>query len=392
MKAYRLWFRIAFLVAGLGVSATTLLADAVIDNGVVELGVVDTGNLIISELQIGLTFLPTGGEALAPGCDCEGWGAADAATGLTGFAGDVFGISGNMSVVDFTSTPTSAVSVVSIIDSNETAVLQVTHDFHPSVSPNLYEVTVSIVNVSSSAIGDLRYRRAMDWDVPPTEFSEFVTLQRGGSTKLLFSSDDGFADGDPLAGPSSINFSDADVVDNGPDDHGALFDFGFGSLAAGATNKFKIYYGAAATENQALAALAKVGAEVYSLGQPDFSDSDPTQGPTTGKPNTFIFGFAGVGGKKFTGPCSDVAGLIDQVDALGLPRGQTKRLEREVVKIGKAVSRRNARAARANCGVLARYLTALVRSGAISSSTASSIESCCDSFAATASTSGSSRI
>jgi hypothetical protein len=39
--------------------------------------------------------------------------------------------------------------------------------------------------------------------------------------------------------------------------------------------------------------------------------------------------------------------------------------------------------------VLARYLTSLVRSGAIDSSTATSIESCCDSFAATASTRGS---
>ena len=46
-----------------------------------------------------------------------------------------------------------------------------------------------------------------------------------------------------------------------------------------------------ATEVDALAALADVGAEAYSLGQPS-----TVGGPTLGTPNTFVFAFTGVGG------------------------------------------------------------------------------------------------
>ncbi|NLG22605.1 MAG: hypothetical protein GX555_14385, partial [Actinomycetales bacterium] len=93
-----------------------------------------------------------------------------------------------------------------------------------------------------------------------------------------------------MSGPSDIG-AVGDFVDAGPDDHGALFDFGFDEVGPGETLTFSTYYGAAATEDEADAALAVVGAEVYSYGQP----STPT-GPTVGDPNTFIFAFSGVGG------------------------------------------------------------------------------------------------
>ena len=106
----------------------------------------------------------------------------------------------------------------------------------------------------------------------------------------MFASDNGFASADPLAGPASIAFT-GDAVDNGPADHGALFDFGFDNLTPGQSVTFKTYYGGAATEGEANAALGAVGAEVFSYGQPSTPD-----GPTLGTPNTFIFAFAGVGG------------------------------------------------------------------------------------------------
>ena len=65
----------------------------------------------------------------------------------------------------------------------------------------------------------------------------------------------------------------------------------YGTLAAGATKTFRTFYGAAGTETEALNAIQAVGAEVYSLGQPNTTD-----GPTLGTPNTFIFAFSGVGG------------------------------------------------------------------------------------------------
>ena len=42
--------------------------------------------------------------------------------------------------------------------------MRVTHDYHPSANPNLYEVTVTVENISAVPV-DLRYRRVMDWDI-----------------------------------------------------------------------------------------------------------------------------------------------------------------------------------------------------------------------------------
>ncbi len=275
-------------------------AAATITNGTVTLGVNPEGNLIVG--PIGLTYVPTGGEALAPGCDCEGWGLGDAVTGAFGKAGQSFG-DANITVESFTTTADSAVSVVLVNDGGD--VYRVTHDYHPSSSPNLYQVDVTVENISAAAV-TVRYRRAMDWDVPPTEFSELVTLITNGATNVIFSSDDGFADGNPFAGPSSILFT-GEATDSGPADHGALFDFDFGSLAVGETDDFTIFYGASANQDEALAALIAVGAEIYSLGKPN--PADPTVG-TDGSPNTFIFGFAGVGGS--------VIGISEPIPVPGL--------------------------------------------------------------------------
>ena len=271
--------------------ATTLVAvpatAAVIDNGTIRLGVDSRGQLNTG--GFGVFDLRTSRDGTRAGCPCEGWGAADAATGTSGYANNSTGIA-NATVSSFTNTATTATSVVDIAGASS---MEVTHAFAPSASTELYEVLVTIKNTSANAITDLRYRRVMDWDIEPTAFSEYVTIQGVGASALLFSSDNGFASGDALSargflvgGTTNVNF-----VDSGPSDHGALFDFGFGSLAAGDTKTFKIFYGASLTEKGALAALGTVGAEVYSLGQ---SRSD-INGGTAGF-STFIFGFKGVGG------------------------------------------------------------------------------------------------
>ncbi len=292
-----------------------------IDNGTVQLGINPEGHLNVEgdiasssgTLPVGLRYLTTGAEATAPGCLCEGWGAADATTGTTGYANvsSDFGVNG-MTLESFTHTASTAVSTVNIGDT-----LRVIHDFHPSANANLYEVEVTIENISASPV-DARYRRVMDWDVEPTAFAEFVTIETGGSTALLFTSDDGFASANPLDGPSEINFS-GEAVDDGPADHGALFDFGFGILPAGESTTFSIFYGAAGTEAAALAAMTQIHAEVYSFGQPSTED-----GPSLGTPNTFIFAFGGVGGDPLNNPpvaVDDTAttafGTATDVDVLG---------------------------------------------------------------------------
>src|SRR5262245_46646006 len=175
-KSFRMVTRtVAALGLGMILASSTVYAQAIIDNGTVQLGVDRLGQLNIGggtpSLQgntvVGLRFLPTTAEATADGCLCEGWGVAIASTGETGFANNAAGI-GGLASVSFTSTASTAVSTVA------TTNLLVTHDFHPSASPNLYAVDVTITNsggvVGDGSATDLRYRRLMDWDIEPTAF------------------------------------------------------------------------------------------------------------------------------------------------------------------------------------------------------------------------------
>jgi type IV pilus assembly protein PilY1 len=237
------------------------------------------------------------GDATSPGCLCEGYGVS--VTGAKGWADNSTGI--------FNITPVSFSATASTIDVQTELTslpgLDIRHQYQPSTSDNLYEAIVTITNNTGATVNDLRYDRTMDWDIPPTTFSEYVTIQGWPASALLHSSNNGFAvpdptnpDVSPCCGAPGVTI-DGNFTDAGVADHGARFIFSFGDLADGASKTFSIFYGAAPTEAGALSALASVGAEVYSFGQ----NSTPG-GPTTGLPVTYIFGFKGVGGTPVTAP------------------------------------------------------------------------------------------
>ena len=301
-----------WLAVGLG-SVGVAHAGAVITNGTVTLGVNDLGALNFG--GVGLLFNATGNDSTFPGCTCEGWGVAVASLGITGYNNTASGTS-NVTLVSFVFDADSATSVVTIA-SGGVPVLRVTQDYQPSsLSPNLYEVKVKIENISGGALGagatDLRYRRVMDWDVEPTPFSEFVTIQGHPAVNLLATTNDGFESADPL-NPSTPIFDGAgctsgdasipnsNFVDCGAADHGALFDFGFPALAAGGIREFTVFYGACATEAQCDAARVLAAIEVFSYGQCNPAIVTACD-KVTGMPNTFLFGFAGVGGRPAPEP------------------------------------------------------------------------------------------
>lgn len=305
---------------------------AVITNGNVMLGVNDTGSLntyegvpspVSGTIPTGLRFTPTGNEGTSHGCLCEGWGVGIGDTGdWGGDGGDNTGGAVNLTVASFTATATTATSVVELTSGG----LRVTHDFALAAeTDNLYRVTVSITNTSGVAIEDLRYTRAMDWDIEPTPYEEFSTIQgTAAATSVLYAGDNGFDSTNPFASRSSY-FASGDFVDAGPSDIGALFDFGFGTLNANETFTFEIFYGGAATEDEALSALAAVGAEVYSFGQSS-SDEDGLGGSGL---NTFIFAFKGVGGDVVQPPSAvpvpAAAGLLlGGLGLLGAARGRRR--------------------------------------------------------------------
>ncbi len=159
---------------------------AVISNGTVQLGVGKLGDLNYNcsafeasgcpdpsaeegESTVGIRYQPLNLDAISPGCPCEGWGVADAGSGLTGYANQSAG-DGNVTAVSFTApSDHEAIAVTQIADPTIAGYeLQVTQDYAPSpVTANLFQDTVTIKNTGTQAVTDLRYRRAMDWDVEP---------------------------------------------------------------------------------------------------------------------------------------------------------------------------------------------------------------------------------
>jgi hypothetical protein len=292
-------FCAALLLTGFSMTSYAS-ALSIVDNGTIQLGVDDYGQLnvpggtpspVTGTTSVGLRYLPTGNESTSHGCLCEGWGVGIGETGAFGSANNDDGVFG-LTAVSFASTASTATSVVDMGGK-----LAVTHDFAPSAkTANLYEVKVSIKNTSGVDISDLRYTRTFDWDIEPTTFSEYVTIQGVGSTPTVLSAiDNGFVDSNPFASRGSLGGT-GDFVDLGAYDHGANFDFGFGALKAGETFDFSIFYGAADTEAKAISALGLVGAELFSLGQPSCDPLGLGGACGRGTSTTFIFGFKGVGG------------------------------------------------------------------------------------------------
>jgi type IV pilus assembly protein PilY1 len=259
------------------------------------MGINDTGELNFEGVGISLAEV---GDGIIPGCPCEGWGVAVNGTISGGVSQQPSMTVGNLTLSPFTSTASTATSVVTL---TSLPTLSVTQAYAPSASSALFQNTVTITN-TGAAVTDLLYTRVMDWDIPPTTFSEMVTIKGVGATALVLSHDNGFANVDPLAVPLELTSgtTNVDFTDSGPNDHGAYFKFNFGSLAADSSKTFNIFYGAAGSETAALAALGTVGAEVYSFGQSDGSVTGSDF--TTGTPGTFIFGFAGVGGTPLPPP------------------------------------------------------------------------------------------
>jgi hypothetical protein len=294
----------AMFITAVSGGASALSAQAIINNGTIQVGVDSRGQLNVpggslssggSTTTVGLRYMPTNAASTEPGCVCEGWGAG--VFGVTdGYANNSAGIS-NVSVSSFTGVTggSTATSVTTI-----GGMLEVTHQFFPSpATANLYEVRVTLRNLTAGTLGtnanDIRYTRVMDWDIEPTPFAELVTLGGWGATNLLSMGTNGFQSGSIYNTGQSYcipGTSNTNVYRAGPCDHGAEFYFGFDPLAAGASQSFSIFYGAAGNEAAIMGALGAAGAEVYSLGYCNTSACS-----ADGSPNVFAFGFAGVGGE-----------------------------------------------------------------------------------------------
>lgn len=293
----------SLLTLALAVGLPMAASAAIIDNGTIQMGVDNFGQLnvpggtaspVSGTTVVGLRYMANNYEATSHGCLCEGWGVGIKDTMASGSANNDSGGASNLTLVSFTNTASTATSVVTLNGSD----LRITHSFAPAAeTSNLYAVKVTIENTGATDIADLRYTRTFDWDVEPTTFNEYVTHAGVASTPSVLSAvNNGFVDSNPFGSRSDLGAT-GDFVDFGPDDQGTNFDFGFGALKAGEAYTFDIFYGAAGNEAMALAALGAVGAELYSFGQSVAADGSPANDATT-----FIFAFKGVGGTIIVPP------------------------------------------------------------------------------------------
>ena len=81
--------------------------------------------------------------------------------------------------------------------------ISVTQAYAPAINApgELFRDVVTINNSTGAEVTDVKYVRVMDWDVPPTEFNEYVTIKGTATTTLLEQSgDNGFNTANLLAG------------------------------------------------------------------------------------------------------------------------------------------------------------------------------------------------
>lgn len=265
-----------------GVVSAVQAAPAVLDTGTVSMGVKDDGSL--GGAGVGLSSFA--GDAITPGCLCEGWGAA-----ASGVGNYTYGNSGTLGITSALLTTTtasgaglSAVSVVTMANG-----LEVTHTYSYAAGGTLFKVVVGMRNTTAGVLLDTRYARTLDWDVPPGHFDDdFLTIYGGTPAgpggNVLHTSTNPFAAPNPMVvRPTGSGYvANTNVVD-APGDLGAYFILGFGELAAGATKTFETYIGAGRDKAELLAAFATVGIEAYSY---SFDDNTPA---------TYGWGFAGIG-------------------------------------------------------------------------------------------------
>lgn len=314
--------RAAGLATGVGLAwlafATAAGAQAVISNGTVSLGVGETGELNIGTSTpyyggMGVHHNASGWDGTYAGCTCEGWGAGISGGTYSGTYSTASTTTGyhNVNAPTFTSTATTATSTI-VMRSGDVDVLRITHEFSPAPgTPNLYQVKVTMTNLTGETLGSgddaLRYRRAMDWDVP-IPGNEVVTLRGWPAENLLAMSTNGFNESNPFS-PILMECGvplNTNVTNSGPCDHGAVFDFAFPALLAGESRTFTIFYGAAANLDEARRALGIVGAEVASWAYCGAGEPIPSGlggGTCVGAAGpTFVFGFQGVGGDVIIPP------------------------------------------------------------------------------------------
>jgi hypothetical protein len=302
------WLVAVGLSAGLlgpgAVLAQTPPTSAVIGNELISLGVSNDAGLAMS--GVGLQFAPTHAEGLASLCACNNWSITLGAAPLA------------QSVEQFSATDLAAVSSVLVSDAASGSTLRVTHDFHPALgAPNQYEVLVTIENLGST------------------------TVQPGYARTL------GWANG--LATPGLGFDPSIATVETTPDGQALRLEVGVASIEPGASQAFRLYFGAGASADEENAGLSVNNASVvsqtnvgttgfvfaYAQGYSSVTAGSDGSGPGGGSGGGGGGGHGSSGGGRGGRPTYSVNGTVPGVHAvLTLPNSNSQGLDTGVGRGG----------------------------------------------------------
>ena len=279
---------------------------------------------------VGLRYIPTNGEATAPGCLCEGWGVANA-DGATGTFAGYANIATDGGAVGLVVQPGTGVTATD--RPRETGVrgkrVQIgRHHQQWAAADHPQLPSLAVTQPLPGRRHDREHRHDADRraSIPAGDGlgHRAVHVQRVGrdprrNRGQRAARDDGrLPVGEPAVESRSRLRRRLPSHDAGPRVprllrraraiRGRCSTSGSGLCRRDRRRSFRIYYGAAANRDARPAAIATVGAEVYSLGLPSQgprpvgeprADRDTSDAATDG-PHAFIFAFSGVGGTRVT--------------------------------------------------------------------------------------------
>jgi hypothetical protein len=261
----------------------------------------------------------TGVRLLAPGTNHEvvndredgGWSVSVDSLSATPKVACIRGVSlcgAGISGITGTLTVTPAVSpfVTARFVSNMWGWVRVTHDWHPSALPELYEVNVTFEGLRATPVADVWYRRVLSASPEPSPGMgvgyNFASIDGPDIPPALrYSNNLGWANPSALS-PAGVSVPAATCpvqwgpgymtppgstwfTDNGLcRRQGALFELNMGTLALGQVRQFQMYYGATTNEAAALAAVGPLGVNANFWA---FFQSTPDN-------STFIWAFKGL--------------------------------------------------------------------------------------------------
>jgi type IV pilus assembly protein PilY1 len=277
----------SMLALGAGAAGATTIT-----SGLTSMGLFDNGRL--GALGVGLDRAGTG-DAITPGCLCEGWGVAGDGLSRSTYGDGITNL-GAAVLSDVTASSAKSTTTSGIG-------LEVVHTYSAVSGTDLFQVDITITNTTGADITDVRYSRTLDWDVPPGHFSDDFTTVYGGPAgiggDLIHTSFNPFAQPDPLVFRGNFcGVAPNTNAVNRPGDCGGYFVFGFGTLAAGATESFTTIIGSARDVATLLAQFGALDVEAYHYTY----DNDG--------PAVFGYGFVGVGLPPIPSPAPATVALF----------------------------------------------------------------------------------